>query len=308
MKSFSTSNATSITTNSVKLRSKFIKAFASPSIQEAILRKCTELNQLPAYEVFRILMQTLKSHSELTRFTGLQSETLSNEQCVTIWNELRSQYNIANHVFPNAEVFTNCCKPYMELFVFLSEDNAFNIFKLLATYYYSTESDKQNRVLYLLSSEKEAEIIGGLHEIGFSYEMANKFLPFASSIADLATALQKNNCYMYATDFLKCINTSDMTLETTVSDVHPSEQTFAKSNKNTLKSTSSNKTETKSTLFSMDKISVLIKNYELFADVLDCFKELREIGFEPDYVLEHENDFQQFVKSIDNLIVRENQG
>lgn len=306
MKSFSTSNATSITTNPVKLRTKFIKVFASPSIQEAILRKCTELNQLPVYEVFHILMQTLISHSELTRFTGLQSETLSDEQCVTIWNELRSQYSIANHVFQNAELFNNCSKPYMELFVFLSEDNAFSIFKLLVMYYYdSFETSKHIRLTHLLTSEKEADVIGGLHEIGFSYEMANKFLPFSSSIADLATALLKKDCYISAANFLQSIDISNMKFKARNSYTHSFRQTSDTSTNTSSPTVPDNKSNGNEVLFSMDTISVLIKNYELFADLLDCFKELREIGFEPSFVLEHENVFQQFVKSIDNLNVSE---
>lgn len=280
---------TDSTSYSIQLRSKFIKNFPDSHIQETVLQRCEELNELSVPEAFHILMCTAASVSELLKFIQLEPLDVADTQVQLIWNELRSQYNTAHHVFPSAELFFSSSISYVRICSSVSTDYASAIFKCLIMYLNSHSVEEHSHLLYILSNSNVRNQIGGLYELGLDYKQDRNLLINVGDISRLLKGLMTNNCYLSAVNFVdELCDYSSFNKNASMEE----NAIFVGESNNSLNGSE----------LSFDSVLKFINNYDLLADTLDCFVELREVGIDPRFLLDRESELSKCLKELDNFV------
>ena len=296
--------------NPIKLRSKFVKKFPSMLVQENVIQVIENLNKSSVLDVFKFLMKSAASKDYLVHETHLEWAELTEEQYKMIWNEIRSQVNSTFKLFSCSEVFENTCNSFVKVWEF-SFDFAIELFKSIVKYLSTHNQEEINRVIFLLGSDSPNNNFGGIREIGYSYEEAVKCSKFSYQAFCLMDGLHMNNCYIMAVPLLPYFgesvqskvveaeeNSKSKGSETTIDETHTSEsEVYFEPEAITAKTP--NETAMNNVKFTFGDMVDFIKNYELFKKFFIAVGGLKELGIEPQFVLEHEKEFCELLDTID---------
>lgn len=285
-----------ISGSSVKLRTKFIKHFPSLQIQQNVIQTIENLNSSSILDIFKFLMKAGASKKYLAQETHLEWAELTDDQAKTIWNEIRSQVNSNFKIFSCGEVF-DISNSFMEIWTKGSFDLAINLFKSIVKYLDCHSQDEIERLIFLLGSDMPNYNFGGIQELGYTYDEAVKFSKFSYQAFCLTDGLHMNNCYMAAIPLLQYFGEAYNPENVKTSNVSESDEdsTFPKA-ESSEKSASLIKEKL---IFSTDEIVDFIKNYQLFKDFFVSLGGLKNLGFEPQVLLDHEDEFGKLIDIID---------
>lgn len=290
---------------SIKLRNKFLKKFPNLIVQENVIQTIETLNKASVLDVFKFLMRSAASKDYLAQESHLEWAELTDDQAKSIWNEIRSQVNSNFKIFPCGDAFENTCSSFVEIWENGSFDLAINLFKSIVKYIDTHSQAEIDRAIFLLGSDAPNNNFGGILEIGYSYEEAVKCSKFSYQAFCLMDGLHINNCYMAAIPLLPYFGEIDQPKKieaekTSISEIEPkvsesnidseTEKVTAEIQENSLGS---------SIEFTFDEVMRFIKNYELFKSFFVTVGGLRELGIEPQFVLEHEKEFCELLDTID---------
>lgn len=290
-----------IVESSVKLRSKFVKKFPNLWLQENVIQAIEDLKKSSVLDVFKFLMQASANKNYLAEFTHLGWANLTDDQSKIIWNEIRSQLNQTFKLFPEADVFENTCEPFVKIWEDSTFDLAIDFFKKMVTYLDAHHQDEIKRVLYLLESTSGNYNAGAFREIGYQYKEISNFLKFHYQAFCLMDGLHMNNCYMAAVPLLPYFGEIDQPKkieaeETSIFEIEPK---APESNVNFEAEVVTAEVQKKTLEFTFDEMIRFIKNYELFKGFFVAVGGVRELGIEPQFVLEHEKEFFELLDTID---------
>lgn len=295
-----------ISGSAVKLRNKFTKAFTNLQIQENVIRTIENLNKASVLDAFKFLMKAGASKDYLAQETHLEWAELTDEQSKIIWNEIRSQVNQIFKLFPEASIFENTCEPFVKIWEDSSFDLAIDFFKKMVKYLDSHTQNEIKRVIFLLGNDSPKNNFGGIREIGYSYEESVRFSKFSYQAFCLMSGLHMNNCYIAAVQILQYFGESDQpesvrVKETSTSDVSelPVDEPPTSESNVDFETEVQEKTLETNIKFTFDKMIGFIKNYELFKSFFVTIGGVRELGIEPQFILEHEKEFCELLDVID---------
>lgn len=295
-----------ISGSAVKLRNKFTKAFTNLQIQENVIRTIENLNKASVLDAFKFLMKAGASKDYLAQETHLEWAELTDEQSKIIWNEIRSQVNQSFKVFPEATIFENTCEPFVKIWEDSSFDLAIDFFKKMVKYLDSHTQNEIKRVIFLLGNDSPKNNFGGIREIGYSYEESVRFSKFSYQAFCLMSGLHMNNCYIAAVQILQYFGESDQpesvrVKETSTSDVSelPVDEPPTSESNVDFETEVQEKTLETNIKFTFDEMIGFIKNYELFKSFFVTIGGVRELGIEPQFILEHEKEFCELLDVID---------
>lgn len=288
-----------ISGSAIKLRSKFLKKFPNLQIQENVIQTIENLNKTSVLDIFQFLMKAAASKDYLAQETHLEWTELTEDQAKTIWNEIRSQVNSTFKVFTYGDVFENTCSSFMEIWNKGSFDLAINLFKSVVKYFDTHSQDEIERVIFLLGSDMPNYNFGGIQELGYTYDEAVKFSKFSYQAFCLTDGLHMNNCYMAAIPLLQYFGEADKPESVRVEDTsNVSESDKDSAKEPTIEETSTSFIREKLS-FSTDEIVDFIRNYQLFKDFFVSLGGLKDLGLEPQVLLDHEEEFCELLDTID---------
>lgn len=288
-----------ISGSAVKLRNKFTKAFTNLQIQENVIRTIENLNKASVLDAFKFLMKAGASKDYLAQETHLEWTELTDEQSKIIWNEIRSQVNQTFKLFPEASIFENTCEPFVKIWEDSSFDLAIDFFKKMVKYIDSHSQNEIKRVIFLLGNDSPKNNFGGIREIGYSYEESVRFSKFSYQAFCLMSGLHMNNCYIAAVPLLQYFGESDQPESIRVKDTsNVSESDKDSAKEPTIEETSTSFIREKLS-FSTDEIVDFIRNYQLFKDFFVSLGGLKDLGLEPQVLLDHEEEFCELLDIID---------
>lgn len=288
-----------ISGSAIKLRSKFLKKFPNMQIQENVIQTIENLNKTSVLDIFQFLMKAAASKDYLAQETHLEWTELTEDQAKTIWNEIRSQVNSTFKVFTYGDVFENTCSSFMEIWNKGSFDLAINLFKSVVKYFDTHSQDEIERVIFLLGSDMPNYNFGGIQELGYTYDEAVKFSKFSYQAFCLTDGLHMNNCYMAAIPLLQYFGEADKPESVRVEDTsNVSESDKDSAKEPTIEETSTSFIREKLS-FSTDEIADFIRNYQLFKDFFVSLGGLKDLGLEPQVLLDHEEEFCELLDTID---------
>lgn len=288
-----------ISGSAVKLRNKFTKAFTNLQIQENVIRTIENLNKASVLDAFKFLMKAGASKDYLAQETHLEWAELTDEQSKIIWNEIRSQVNQTFKLFPEASIFENTCEPFVKIWEDSSFDLAIDFFKKMVKYIDSHSQNEIKRVIFLLGNDSPKNNFGGIREIGYSYEESVRFSKFSYQAFCLMSGLHMNNCYIAAVPLLQYFGESDQPESVRVKDTsNVSESDKDSAKEPTIEETSTSFIREKLS-FSTDEIVDFIRNYQLFKDFFVSLGGLKDLGLEPQVLLDHEEEFCELLDVID---------
>ena len=288
-----------ISGSAVKLRNKFTKAFTNLQIQENVIRTIENLNKASVLDAFKFLMKAGASKDYLAQETHLEWAELTDEQSKIIWNEIRSQVNQTFKLFPEASIFENTCEPFVKIWEDSSFDLAIDFFKKMVKYIDSHSQNEIKRVIFLLGNDSPKNNFGGIREIGYSYEESVRFSKFSYQAFCLMSGLHMNNCYIAAVPLLQYFGESDQPESIRVKDTsNVSESDKDSAKEPTIEETSTSFIREKLS-FSTDEIVDFIRNYQLFKDFFVSLGGLKDLGLEPQVLLDHEDEFCELLDVID---------
>lgn len=295
-----------ISGSTVKLRNKFTKAFTNLQIQENVIRTIENLNKASVLDAFKFLMKAGASKDYLAQETHLEWAELTDEHSKIIWNEIRSQVNQIFKLFPEASIFENTCEPFVKIWEDSSFDLAIDFFKKMVKYLDSHTQNEIKRVIFLLGNDSPKNNFGGIREIGYSYEESVRFSKFSYQAFCLMSGLHMNNCYIAAVQILQYFGESDQpesvrVKETSTSDVSelPVDEPPTSESNVDFETEVQEKTLETNIKFTFDEMIGFIKNYELFKSFFVTIGGVRELGIEPQFILEHEKEFCELLDVID---------
>ena len=288
-----------ISGSAIKLRSKFLKKFPNLQIQENVIQTIENLKKTSVLDIFQFLMKAAASKDYLAQETHLEWTELTEDQAKTIWNEIRSQVNSTFKVFTYGDVFENTCSSFMEIWNKGSFDLAINLFKSVVKYFDTHSQDEIERVIFLLGSDMPNYNFGGIQELGYTYDEAVKFSKFSYQAFCLTDGLHMNNCYMAAIPLLQYFGEADKPESVRVEDTsNVSESDKDSAKEPTIEETSTSFIREKLS-FSTDEIVDFIRNYQLFKDFFVSLGGLKDLGLEPQVLLDHEEEFCELLDIID---------
>ena len=288
-----------ISGSAIKLRSKFLKKFPNLQIQENVIQTIENLKKTSVLDIFQFLMKAAASKDYLAQETHLEWTELTEDQAKTIWNEIRSQVNSTFKVFTYGDVFENTCSSFMEIWNKGSFDLAINLFKSVVKYFDTHSQDEIERVIFLLGSDMPNYNFGGIQELGYTYDEAVKFSKFSYQAFCLTDGLHMNNCYMAAIPLLQYFGEADKPESVKVEDTsNVSESDKDSAKEPTIEETSTSFIREKLS-FSTDEIVDFIRNYQLFKDFFVSLGGLKDLGLEPQVLLDHEEEFCELLDVID---------
>ena len=164
------------------------------------------------------------------------------------------------------------------------------------------DSHSQNeikRVIFLLGNDSPKNNFGGIREIGYSYEESVRFSKFSYQAFCLMSGLHMNNCYIAAVPLLQYFGESDQPESIRVKDTsNVSESDKDSAKEPTIEETSTSFIREKLS-FSTDEIVDFIRNYQLFKDFFVSLGGLKDLGLEPQVLLDHEEEFCELLDIID---------
>ena len=289
-----------ISENSVKLRTKFVKNFPDIQIQENVIQTIKNLNNFSILDIFKFLMKAGVSKDYLAQKTHLEWADLTYEQAEMIWNEIRSQINSTTKLFSNGEVLKKTCNSFVTVWESGSFDMAISLLKSVVKYLDSHNSSEVKRLLFLLQSDISNYTFGGIREIGYSYEEAAKFLKFSYPASCLVELLFVNYNYLSYLPLLPYFR--EIVYSKTPEDAKESKnaETSKLEEPSTQVLPCNRFSLNKGALdFSTDGIVDFIENYDLFKKFLVAVGGLREIQVDPQFILDNENEFIKLIDIID---------
>lgn len=297
--------------SAIKLRNKFVKKFPNLQVQENVIKTIENLNKASVLDVFQFLMKSGASKKYLAQETHLEWAELTDDQAKTIWNEIRSQVNQTFKLFPEASIFENTCETFVKIWEDSSFDLAIDFFKKMVKYLDSHSQNEIKRVIFLLGNDSPKNNFGGIREIGYSYEESVRFSKFSYQAFCLMSGLHMNNCYIAAIQILQYFGESDQpesvrVKETSTSDVSelpvdepPTSESNVAFETEVVTTEVQEKTLETNIKFTFDEMIGFIKNYELFKSFFVTIGGVRELGIEPQFILEHEKEFCELLDVID---------
>lgn len=287
-----------ISGSAIKLRNKFVKKFPNLQVQENVIETIENLNKASVLDVFQFLMKSGASKKYLAQDTHLEWAELTDDQAKTIWNEIRSQVNSNFKIFSCGEVF-DISNSFMEIWTKGSFDLAINLFKSVVKYLDTHSQDEIERVIFLLGSDMPNYNFGGIQELGYTYDEAVKFSKFSYQAFCLTDGLHMNNCYMAAIPLLQYFGEADNPENVKTSNVSESDEDSTFEGPKAESSEKSASLIKEKLIFSTDEIVDFIKNYQLFKDFFVSLGGLKNLGLEPQVLLDHEDEFCELLDVID---------
>lgn len=193
-------NTKNINTESISFtfRSKFEKLLNDenrPIITAAFEKFCKLGPDSARCLLWRLTFNTDIASTALVEL-GLNAEIIPLDKISTFRNELRSQYEQLRSNFLEVDVPSECQEAFASLKNHTDAIVANVVYEHCQSRVYGDE-DMINRLLFLLSSDKENHFYGGIRSLYFSYEEADYLKPYHIQIHDMLNALHehyKNQC------------------------------------------------------------------------------------------------------------------
>ena len=182
--------------NPFTFRNKFRRIITDenlPAIVAAFKEFCSLDPKTP--DALNFLWQLTYSSNWAIQFlysVGLNLNIIPASELIKFRNELRYQYEIRNPGYFTKDIPEEC----MPAFNWLADKTdlivASAAYNTIISYPYTHWCDV-NRICYLIRSDKENFSLGGLHEIGFTYEESKFLQPYTMQILNLLEAVYDYN-------------------------------------------------------------------------------------------------------------------
>ena len=298
----------STTMHGIRFRNKFLKKLSETGVAESIIATAFSVAMGMDENPFFWLLWKLcfepckeKALGQLWLTTNVDSasenlEFIPDELVRPLRNELRYQYQQVHKSFlegydsNNEELYKA-----MEQDIILTAGICRRLFKYLMTH---KSLEDRSKVIFLLNSDKENNVFGGLREIGFTKAEAEVFLPkagviastFEKMVADDAKTqkhLEQKGAPMTSKPFAglgELIGTS------TLSDASPEDEEpqNEEPSQDEAEETSSSKLDAR----------VVLDNIKCFEQFYGAVSELRKAGIDPFAALEEETKIQALISSV----------
>lgn len=293
----------STTMHGIRFRNKFLKKLSETGVAESIIAMAfsvaMEMDENPFFWLlWKLCFEPCreKALGELWLTTDEASEDedmdiIPDELVMPLRNELRYQYQQVHKSFlegydsNNEELYKA-----MEQDIILTAGICRRLFKYLMTH---KSLEDRSKVIFLLNSDKENNVFGGLRKIGFTKAEAEVFLPkagviasaFEKMVADDAETqkhLDQKGAPMTSKPFAglgELIGTS------TLSDASPKDE---EPSQDEAEETTSSKLDAR----------VVLDNIKCFEQFYGAVSELRKAGIDPFAALEEETKIQALISSV----------
>lgn len=293
----------STTMHGMKFRTKFLKKLSETGVAESIIAMAfsvaMEMDENPFFWLlWKLCFEPCreKALGELCLTTDEASEDedmdiIPDELVMPLRNELRYQYQQVHKSFlegydsNNEELYKAMGKD-----IILTAGICRRLFKYLMTH---KSLEDRSKVIFLLNSDKENNVFGGLRKIGFTKAEAEVFLPkagviasaFEKMVADDAETqkhLAQEGAPMTSKPFAglgELIGTS------TLSDASPKDE---EPSQDKAEETTSSKLDAR----------VVLDNIKCFEQFYGAVSELRKAGIDPFAALEEETKIQALISSV----------
>lgn len=297
----------STTMHGIRFRNKFLKRLSETGVAESTIAMAfsvaMEMDENPFFWLlwklcFEPCREKALGQLWLTTNVDFVSEDLEfipDELVRPLRNELRYQYQQVHKSFlegydsNNEELYKA-----MEQDIILTAGIRRRLFKYLMTH---SLEDRSN-VIFLLNSDKENNVFGGLRKIGFTKAEAEVFLPkagviastFEKMVADDAKTqkhLEQKGAPMTSKPFAglgELIGTS------TLSDASPEDEEP--------QNEEPSQDEAEETTSSKLDARVVLDNIKCFEQFYGAVSELRKAGIDPFAALEEETKIQALISSV----------
>lgn len=297
----------STTMHGIRFRNKFLKKLSETGVAESIIATAFSVAMGMDENPFFWLLWKLcfepckeKALGQLwlttnVDFVSEELEFIPDELVRPLRNELRYQYQQVHKSFlegydsNNEELYKA-----MEQDIILTAGIRRRLFKYLMTH---SLEDRSN-VIFLLNSDKENNVFGGLRKIGFTKAEAEVFLPkagviastFEKMVADDAKTqkhLEQKGAPMTSKPFAglgELIGTS------TLSDAFPEDEEP--------QNEEPSQDEAEETTSSKLDARVVLDNIKCFEQFYGAVSELRKAGIDPFAALEEETKIQALISSV----------
>ena len=298
----------STTMQGMKFRTKFLKKLSETGVAESIIAMAfsvaMEMDENPFFWLlWKLCFEPCreKALGELWLTTDEASEDedmdiIPNELVMPLRNELRYQYQQVHKSFlegydsNNEELYKAMGKD-----IILTAGICRRLFKYLMTH--KSPKDR-SKAIFLLNSDREQNVFGGLREIGFTKAEAEVFLPkagvitsaFEKMVAD-DTETQKHlaqeRAPMTSKPFAglgEMIDTSTLSDASTEAEEPQDEEP--------------SQDEAEETTSSKLDARVVLDNIKCFEQFYGAVSELRKAGIDPFAALEEETKIQALISSV----------
>ncbi|MBQ2835575.1 MAG: hypothetical protein IJE68_01910 [Clostridia bacterium] len=174
-----------INNNAINFRTKFSKHIQTDIEHEVFVSAFEKFINLDEQTAIDILWRlTYNPYSEALWTIKLDPETIPSEMTAALRNELRYQYSQCHSNFLTVEV----PEEYKEAYSLVSSNTdsitAYIVYKNCNSILYLDETSVQ-RILFLLSSDKENHYFGGLRSLDFNVGEAEYLKPYKAQIYTL---------------------------------------------------------------------------------------------------------------------------
>ncbi len=178
-----------INTSAINFRTKFSKHIQSDVEHDVFVsafKKFINLDEKTAIDILWRL--TYNPYSEALWTITLDPETIASEMTAALRNELRYQYAQHHPDFLEAEVPEECMDACSLVSFNTDSITAYVVYNHCNSVLYLDETSIQ-RILFLLSSDKENQYFGGLRSLNFNVEEAEYLKPYKTQIYTLLNVM-----------------------------------------------------------------------------------------------------------------------
>ena len=298
----------STTMHGMKFRTKFLKKLSETGVAESIIAMAfsvaMEMDENPFFWLlWKLCFEPCKEKAlgQLWLTTNVDSaseglEFIPDELVRPLRNELRYQYQQVHKSFlkgydsNNEELYNAMGKD-----IILTAGICRRLFKYLMTH---KSPEDRSKVIFLLNSDKENNVFGGLREIAFTKAEAEVLLPKAGVIAsafekmvadDTETQkhLAQEGVHMTSKPFAglrEMIDTSTLSDASTEAEEPQDEEP--------------SQDEAEETTSSKLDARVVLDNIKCFEQFYGAVSELRKAGIDPFAALEEETKIQALISSV----------
>lgn len=297
----------STTMHGMKFRTKFLKKLSETGVAESIIAMAfsvaMEMDENPFFWLlWKLCFEPCKEKAlgQLWLTTNVDSaseglEFIPDELVRPLRNELRYQYQQVHKSFlegydsNNEELYNAMGKD-----IILTAGICRRLFKYLMTH---ESPEDRSKVIFLLNSDKENNVFGGLRKIGFTKAEAEVFLPKAGVIASAFekmvaddTETQKHLAQEGAPMTSKPFaGLGEMIDTSTLSDASPKTEEP--------QDEESSQDEAEETSSKLDA-QVVLDNIECLERFYRAVSELRKAGIDPSAALAGETKIQALISSV----------
>lgn len=298
----------STTMQGMKFRTKFLKKLSETGVAESIIAMAfsvaMEMDENPFFWLLWKLSFDVCREKSLNKLGLTTDETsteedlefIPNELVQPLRNELRYQYQQVHEEFLSGYDSEEELYNAMEQDIILTAGICRRLFKYLMTH---KSLEDRSKVIFLLNSDKENNVFGGLREIGFTKAEAEVFLSKAGVIASafekMASKDAKYESYlasigapMTSKPFAvlgEMIDTSTLSDASTEAEEPQDEEP----SQDEAEETTSSKRDARVTL---DKIIECLEQF------YGAVSKLREAGIDPFEALEEETKIQPLISRV----------